>query len=37
MSYPLGDITSANATLVLIVDGLFPAGIRLLQFAPGQS
>lgn len=21
MSYPLGDITSANATLVLIVDG----------------
>ncbi|MCH5277761.1 MAG: hypothetical protein J1E80_08010 [Desulfovibrionaceae bacterium] len=35
--FPLGDITSANATLVLVVAGLFPAGIRLQQFATDQS
>lgn len=33
----VGDITSANATLVLTVDRLFPAGIRLEQFATDQS
>jgi len=33
----VGDITSANATLVLTVDQLFPAGIRLEQFATDQS
>lgn len=37
MSFPVGDITSANATLILIVDGLFPAGINLQQFATDQS
>lgn len=37
MSMLVGDITSANATLVLTVDGLFPAGIRLEQFATDQS
>ena len=31
------DITSANATAILIVDGLFPAGIQLQQFATDQS
>ena len=36
-NFPLGDITSANATLVLIVNGLFPAGVRLQQFATDQS
>lgn len=34
---PVGDITSANATLVLIVDSLFPAGVELQQFATDQS
>ncbi|MDE7065605.1 MAG: hypothetical protein K2O70_09090 [Desulfovibrionaceae bacterium] len=34
---PLGDITSANATVILTVEGLFPAGIRLEQFATDQS
>lgn len=33
----LGDITSANATAILIVDGLFPAGVQLQQFATDQS
>lgn len=33
----VGDITSANATLVLTVEGLFPAGITLEQFATDQS
>lgn len=28
----LGDITSSNATLVLTVDTLFPAGIQIQQF-----
>lgn len=37
MSQLIGDITSANATLVLTVDSLFPAGIRLEQFATDQS
>lgn len=37
MSLLLGDITSANATLVLTVDSLFPAGITLEQFATDQS
>lgn len=37
MSQLVGDITSANATLVLTVDLLFPAGIRLEQFATDQS
>lgn len=36
-TFPVGDITSANATLVLVVDGLFPAGIQLQQFATDQS
>ena len=34
---PVGDITSANATLVLTVTDLFPAGITLQQFATDQS
>ena len=34
---PVGDITSANATLVLIVDALFPVGVELQQFATDQS
>ena len=34
---PVGDITSANATLVLTVDTLFPAGINLQQVATDQS
>lgn len=34
---PVGDITSANATLILIVDSLFPAGVELQQFATDQS
>ena len=34
---PVGDITSANAILILIVDGLFPAGINLQMFATDQS
>ena len=34
---PVGDITSANAVLILTVDNLFPAGIRLEQFATDQS
>lgn len=33
----VGDITSANATGILIADGLFPAGIQLQQFATDQS
>lgn len=33
----LGDITSANATAILVADGLFPAGIQLQQFATDQS
>lgn len=33
----VGDITSANASLILIVEGLFPAGIELQQFATDQS
>lgn len=37
MSQLVGDITSANATLVLTVDFLFPAGIQLEQFATDQS
>lgn len=37
MSQLVGDITSANATLVLTVDLLFPAGIQLEQFATDQS
>lgn len=37
MSLLVGDITSANATLVLTVDSLFPAGITLEQFATDQS
>ena len=32
-----GDITSANATLVLTVEELFPAGTKLEQFATDQS
>lgn len=32
-----GDITSANATLVLAVEGLFPSGVKLEQFATDQS
>lgn len=31
------DITSANATLVLTVDELFPAGVNLEMFAADQS
>lgn len=34
---PVGDITSANATLILIVDSLFPSGVELQQFATDQS
>ncbi len=34
---PVGDITSANATLVLTVDELFPQGIRLSMFATDQA
>lgn len=37
MSQLLGDITSANATLILTVDGMFPAGIQIEQFATDQS
>lgn len=33
----IGDITSANAALVLLVDELFPAGVPLEQFATDQS
>lgn len=33
----VGDITSANASIVLTVEGLFPAGIQLEQFATDQS
>lgn len=33
----VGDITSANATAILTVNELFPAGIRLQQFATDQS
>ena len=34
---PVGDITSANAVLVLTVNELYPAGITLEQFATDQS
>ena len=37
MSQLVGDITSANATLVLTVDLLFPAGLKLEQFSAEQS
>lgn len=33
----MADITSANATLILTVDELFPAGIQIQQFATDQS
>ena len=33
----IGDITSANATAILTVDDLFPAGITLEQFSTDQS
>ena len=32
-----GDITSANATLVLTVEEIFPSGVKLEQFATDQS
>lgn len=32
-----GDITSANATLVLSVEELYPGGVKLEQFATDQS
>lgn len=32
-----GDITSANATLVLTVEEVFPSGVKLEQFATDQS
>ena len=34
---PVGDITSANATVILTVDELFPAGVQLQQFGTDQS
>ena len=36
-STTVGDITSANATLVLTVKSLFPAGITLQMFSTDQS
>ena len=33
----LGNITSANATIIMTVEELFPAGVRLEQFATDQS
>ncbi|MBQ1204018.1 MAG: hypothetical protein IIX61_09530 [Loktanella sp.] len=33
----LGNITSANATIVMTVEDLFPAGVVLQQFATDQS
>lgn len=33
----VGNITSANATLTMVVEELFPAGISLEQFATDQS
>lgn len=37
LELPVGDITSANATLILTVDDLFPQGIPLYMFATDQS
>ena len=37
MSPVMGNITSANASLVLTVDTIFPTGIILQQFATDQS
>lgn len=37
LELPVGDITSANATLILTVDDLFPQGIQLYMFATDQS
>lgn len=37
LNLPVGDITSANATLILTVDNLFPQGIPLYMFATDQS
>lgn len=34
---PLGDITSANSTIIMRVEGLFPAGVPLMGFATDQS
>lgn len=33
---PVGNITSANSTLILTVDKLFPAGIQLQMFSTDQ-
>ena len=33
----LGNITSANAVIVMTVEDLFPAGVRLEQFATDQA
>ena len=37
LELPVGDITSANATLILTVDELFPQGIPLSMFATDQA
>lgn len=36
-SLPVGDITSANASLVLTVETLFPQGVPLYMFSTDQS
>lgn len=33
MTEPLGEITSANATIILTVDELYPAGVQLMNFS----
>ena len=33
---PLGDITSANASMIMIVEDLFPAGIPITNFSTDQ-
>ena len=37
LELPVGDITSANATLILTVEDLFPQGVQLYMFATDQS
>ena len=34
---PVGDISSANATLILTVKSLFPSGVKLEMFSTDQS
>lgn len=37
LELPVGNITAANASLILTVNDLFPAGIPLLMFSTDQS